>query len=88
MVTLLIQHHANVNAQSKNGLTPIHLCAQNDQVKAASILVKNNANVKQQTKEGYTPLSVAAHFDQINMVRFLLQHGADVDTANMVSHFW
>lgn len=87
MVTLLIQHHANVNSQSKNGLTPMHLCAQNDQVKAANILAKNNANLKQQTKEGYSPLSVAAHFGQINMVRFLLQHGADVNTVNTVNNF-
>lgn len=75
MATLLIQHKANVNSKSKNGLTPMHLCAQNDRVNVASILVKNNANVSQKTKEGYTPLHAASHFGQLNMVRFLLQNG-------------
>lgn len=75
MVALLVQHRANVNFKSKNGLTPMHLCAHNDRVNVASILVKNNANVSQKTNEGYTPLHAASHFGQINMVRFLLQNG-------------
>lgn len=85
MVALLIQHHSNVNAKSKNGLTPMHLCAQNDRVNVASILAKNNADISPQTKEGYTPLHAAAHFGQINMVRFLLKNGANVNKVNCVS---
>lgn len=34
----------------QNGLTPLHLCAQEDKVNVASILVKNGANVNSTTK--------------------------------------
>jgi len=34
----------------KNGLTPLHLCAQEDKVNVASILVDNNANINATTK--------------------------------------
>lgn len=88
MVALLLHNRANVNAKSKNGLTPMHLCAQNDRVNVASILAKNNADISPQTNEGYTPLHAAAHFGQMNMVRFLLKNGANVNTTNCVSFFF
>lgn len=85
MVALLIQHRANVNLKSKNGLTPMHLCSQFDRVNVASILAKNNASVSAKTNEGYQPIHVAAHFGQMNMIRFLLQNGSDVNSVNAVS---
>lgn len=69
----------------QNGLTPLHLCAQEDKVNVAAVLVKNGAKIDPPTKAGYTPLHVACHFGQINMIRFLLQHGADVNATTSVS---
>lgn len=51
-----------VGAQAKNGLTPMHLCAQEDRVNVAEELVHENASIDPQTKAGYTPLHVACHF--------------------------
>lgn len=34
----------------QNGLTPLHLCAQEDRVNVASVLVKNGAEVDSTTK--------------------------------------
>ena len=34
----------------QNGLTPLHLCAQEDKVNVAAILVKNGAEVDSTTK--------------------------------------
>ena len=34
----------------QNGLTPLHLTAQEDRVSAAEVLAKHDANVDQQTK--------------------------------------
>ena len=50
MATLLIEHNADPGAASKNGLTPLHLCAQEDKVNCAAVLVKSGANVDPQTK--------------------------------------
>ena len=53
----------------QNGLCPLHLAAQEDQVPVAEILVKYDASIDPQTKAGYTPLHTACHFGQINMIR-------------------
>ena len=79
MTNLLLDHEANSNATSKNGLTPLHLCAQEDKVNCAAILVQYKANIDPQTKAGYTPLHVACHFGQINMVKCLLEQLSNVN---------
>ena len=53
MVKLLIKHSADVDAQAKNGLAPIHLCAQEDRTNVAEILVSNGADMNAVTKAGY-----------------------------------
>ena len=54
MVKLLIKHSADVDAQAKNGLAPIHLCAQEDRTNVAEILVSNGADMNATvTKAGY-----------------------------------
>lgn len=45
MATLLIEHNAAPGACAKNGLTPLHLCAQEDRVNVAAIFVKHGAQV-------------------------------------------
>ena len=69
---------------SQNGLTPMHLCAQEDHVNVAEILCKYDAAIDPTTKAGYTPLHTASHFGQINMVKFLLARQADVDAKTRV----
>lgn len=66
---------------SQNGLTPLHLCAQEDRVAVAAVLVKAKCKIDAKTKAGYTPLHVACHFGNGNMVRFLLSNGADVNAV-------
>ena len=61
----LYSQGSDVNAKAKNGLTPIHLCAQEDKVGVARLLVDSGAECDAETKAGYTPLHVAAHFGQV-----------------------
>lgn len=83
MSSLLLEHKADANHQARNGLAPMHLCAQEDKVPVAQILVKHGAEIESVTKAGYTPLHVASHFGQSNMVRFLVQqNGANVNASN------
>ena len=65
MLTNLYSQGSDVNAKAKNGLTPIHLCAQEDKVGVARLLVDSGAECDAETKAGYTPLHVAAHFGQV-----------------------
>lgn len=72
---MLLEHKANPNQQARNGLTPMHLCAQEDKVNVAQILTKHGADLEAVTKQGYTPLHIASHFGQGNMVRYLINEG-------------
>lgn len=88
MSSLLLEHKADANHQARNGLAPMHLCAQEDKVQVAQILIKHGAETESVTKAGYTPLHVASHFGQSNMVRFLVQqNGANVNCSNAIGTF-
>lgn len=50
MSSLLIEHGADVNSQSKNGLAAIHLAAQDDRLPIAKLLLQNQADVNANTK--------------------------------------
>ena len=50
MVALLLEHSAEVNSHARNGLTPMHLAAQEDGVPTAEILVQYHADIDPQTK--------------------------------------
>ena len=63
----MIAQGSDVNAKAKNGLTPIHLCAQEDKTEVARLLVDNGGDCDCITKAGYTPLHVASHFGQVNI---------------------
>ena len=43
---------------SQNGLTPLHLCAQEDKVNVAAVLVKNSAEIDPTTKVRLFPIFV------------------------------
>lgn len=45
MTSLLLEHGAEVDHQSNNGLAALHLAAQEDRVPVASLLLKNGADV-------------------------------------------
>ena len=52
MLTNLYSQGSDVNAKAKNGLTPIHLCAQEDKVGVARLLVDSGAECDAETKAG------------------------------------
>lgn len=79
MTNLLLKNGADPNAKAKNGLAPMHLCAQDDRVNVAAILAASGADLNAETKAGYTPLHVACHFGSVNMVRFLLERDVNID---------
>lgn len=54
MVKLLLSRGADANCRAKNGLTAMHLAAQEDHVPVAEVLVQHNAPIDPQTKVRYS----------------------------------
>jgi ankyrin len=86
MAALLIENNSKVDARAKNGLAPMHLCAQEDHVPVAAELFKNGADLNAQTNNMYTPLHVACHFGQLNMIRFLVENGALINAETKAGY--
>ena len=51
---MLIENGADVGAKANNGLTAMHLCAQEDRVPVAEVLHNHGADVNAKTKAGYS----------------------------------
>ena len=85
---LLVEHSANLNAQTNSGSTPLHMAAKWGQVEVVRVLLEHGANVGVEDKQGATPLHAGSdgpgerrrvtNYEKPEVVRMLLNHGADV----------
>ena len=50
IATTLLEYHAEPNAESKNGFTPLHLASQEGHTDMASLLLEHKANVNCRAK--------------------------------------
>jgi uncharacterized protein len=76
----LLQHGANVNAASADGMSALHWAAERGDADIAAILVRAGANVDATTRlGGYTPLLLAAKNGHAPVVKELLEAGADAN---------
>ncbi len=78
-VRLLLEH----KPRDARGRTPLHVAAEEGNVKIVKILLANGANVHDQDNAGRTPLYIAAQFGSVEAARLLLDLGAN---ANALDH--
>ena len=80
IVEFLIEHGADVNLHSNNGMkvAPLHSAVANKNLVVAKILLEHGADVNARQTLGVTPLHSAAHQGDIPMVQLLLQYKADM----------
>lgn len=81
---VLVEHGADVNAQSKNAqnISPLNSAVAGRSLMITRLLLEHGAVVDAVQKGGYTALHAAVQNEQLEMVELLLAHGADVDKAN------
>jgi ankyrin repeat protein len=80
-VRVLLKLGADVKAQNKYGLTPLHLTSQ---VKVAHMLLERGANAVAQNDSGWTPLHMVSRRGHAEVAHILLKYDADVSTqANL-----
>jgi len=82
IVLLLLQGEANVNAQSKEGLTPVVAAVEGFQAEAVKLLCERRADVEICTEKGTTALLMAAETGQVETADVLIKYKADVNREN------
>ena len=76
LAELLINKGADLNAASKNGITPLHNVVRYEQKEFAEFLIDKGVNVNVQAIDGNTPLDWAVYFKKIKIADLLRKHGA------------
>jgi len=79
---LLIDHGADVAAQSKDGTTPLHRASKGGHVDLAQLLIDHGADASAQDEDGTTPLHGAIFRGHVDLARLLIEHGADATVQN------
>ncbi|XP_032431965.1 receptor-interacting serine/threonine-protein kinase 4 [Xiphophorus hellerii] len=83
IVKLLVkQAGVNVDSQTTDGRTPLHLASQRGQYRVARILIELGADVRVTSSEQNTALHVAAETGHTSTSRLLIKHQADVNIQN------
>lgn len=81
----LLARGPRVDAEDKQGNTPLMIAAQLGFAEGAAALIQRRARVDQANNSGETPLIRAVQLRDIRMVRLLLDAGANADKADTLA---
>jgi len=79
LAKLLIAKGAKVNAQDKDGLSPLILACHIENIDLAKLLIAKGANVNAKDNNNLSPLMHALYMKQTNLVKLFIAKGADVN---------
>ena len=69
----------DIDAQNKQGKTPLHLAAYNGRVETVKTLILYGAKIDERDNTGKTPLHLAAYTGHVETVKTLIESGAKID---------
>ncbi|KAI6654201.1 Ankyrin repeat, SAM and basic leucine zipper domain-containing protein 1-like [Oopsacas minuta] len=75
---LLLEAHANVNAQDRCKMTPFLYATKHCHLLLLPLLTRSGANINKQEMRGWSALCFAAHTGNISLTEVLLECGIDV----------
>ena len=81
LLSILIDHGADVNVSGRNGELPIHWAARSNSTGAIAWLIDNGVGLNEADENGYTALHHAAQNVSVDAIDLLAQRGADLDIA-------
>ena len=82
---LFLEHHADVNARMKDGVTSLHCAAFKGNVEVARVLLHHGANAKLETEIGETALLLVSRGEYnsqeqgVSTAQLLLEHGVEAN---------
>lgn len=71
-IAWVLLYGADVNVQTGNGITPLHIAAESGSLKMVTLLLSNGANINSLTKYGESALHYAVSVKDLEMCRLLL----------------
>ena len=74
----LLDRGADIDAQERDGWTPLYIAVICGQLEFARMLLERGAAVHTPSHKGETPLYMASQQGQVQVVRLLLEYGADL----------
>jgi ankyrin repeat protein len=91
---MLLEHKADINAQSSEGHTPLHIASYHGSVDVAELLLRHGVDVNARDNAHSTPLHLASGkrmawlppnlvTPSLEVVCLLLKHGADVEAKDV-----
>ncbi|XP_022247672.1 ankyrin repeat domain-containing protein 17-like isoform X2 [Limulus polyphemus] len=80
IVKLLLDHSADVNAQTNQGNTPLMYACAGGHEEVVRVLLESGANVEDHNENGHTPLMEAASAGHVGVAKILVEHGASINT--------
>jgi len=79
----LIAKGADVNAQNRSGVRPLHEACFKGSIRMAGMLIGKGASVKVHSNNGSTPLHKACYQrENLELISLLLHHGADINAVD------
>lgn len=83
LVRSILEEDPNcVNSRDRDGYTPLHRAAYENQFEVAQVLLQYGADVHALTEFKWTPLHSACKWNNARMAALLLQFGADVNARS------
>lgn len=86
LVAFLIQRKANINAQTKEGSTPLYYSVLGNDGASAQLLLQAGADVNLPKEDNITPLHAAAFLGFKEMAMLLVEHGANKQAQTSSTH--
>ncbi len=82
----ILENGEDINAQDKDGVTPLHWAVADNNKELAKLLIKHGADVDVRNRDKHTPLHYAAVHGYVEIVKYLIDNGANVNAQDEDGH--